>query len=493
MSSSNRVQLVSVKEVTVGATPGTPRMRTRRDTGEGLKWTPTFVDSEERRSDRMNTPPIKVGEDSGGDIKFELSYPFPDTPADVDIQSAMYNTWNDTNSRDNDGTADSVITDIATINEVLTVTTGVAFVAKALYRFTGFGVTLNNGVFACTTASATVPRFVGAGLTNETAPPAAARVKEVGFIGDSGDINATSTGLSSTTTNFTTFASLAVGKWIKIGGTGAGKRFVTEALNDWARVIGITATALTLDNRPSGWTTETGTALTIKVWCSDQIKNGATQIGQTIEKGFLGQTVPTYITQPGMVVSQYSMDLQAKAKITGSVAYMGMTGANQDTAALDASPDAATSLTSFPVMACSANVGRIGEAGATLAAPNFVKGLNFQIANNITPIEAVDTMGAAGLTGHKCDVSGQINTYFGDNSLLTKFFAGTLTSLNGRVVKDSRAFIVTLPQITYNGDGSPNASAGNQDVMLPLGFKASKEETYTNAQILFDRLEYYEA
>ncbi len=62
-----------------------------------------------------------------------------------------------------------------------------------------------------------------------------------------------------------------------------------------------------------------------------------------------------------------------------------------------------------------------------------------------------------------------------------------------RAVKDSRAFIVTLPQITYNGDGSPNASGQNQDVMLPLAFKASKEETYTNAQILFDRLEYYEA
>lgn len=493
MSSSNRVQLVSVKEVTVGTTPGTPRMRTRRDTGEGLKWTPTFVDSEERRSDRMNTPPIKVGEDSGGDIKFELSYPFPDTPADVDIQSSMYNTWTNTNSRDNDGVADAVITDLATIGTIVTCTTGTAFVAKELVRFTGLGVTLNNGVFKCTTGSATVPAFVGSGITNETTVPAAARMKVVGFIGDSGDINATATGLSSTTTDFTTLTGLAVGKWIKIGGTGAANRFVTEALNDWARVTAITATALTLDNRPSGWTTETGTGLTIKVWYGDQIKNGTTQIGQTIEKGFLGQDTPTYITQPGMVVSQYSMDWQAKAKITGNVTFMGMTGADQDTAALDASPDATPSMTSYPVMACSANIGRIAEAGSVLAAPNFVRGLNFQIANNITAIESVATMGAAGLTGHACTVTGQINTYFGDNSLLTKFFAGTLTSLNVRAVKDSRAFIVTLPQITYNGDGSPNATGQNQDVMLPLSWKASKEETYTNAQILMDRIEYYEA
>jgi len=493
MSSSNRVQLVSVVEATVGTTPGTPRMRTRRDTGEGLKWTPTFVDSGERRSDRMNSPPIKAGEDSGGDIKFELSYPFPDSPADVDIQSAMYNSWVNTNSRDNDGVADAVITDVATAGTVVTCTTGTAFVAKELVRFTGFGVTLNNGVFACTTGSATVPAFVGSGITNEVTVPAAARMKSVGFIGDSGDINATATGLSSTTTNFTTIPGCAVGRWMKIGGTGAAFRFVTSALNDWVRITAVTATALTFDNRPSGWTTETGTGLTIKFWFGDQIKNGTTQVGQTIEKGFLDQTTPTYITQPGMVVSQYSMDWTAKQQITGSVTYMGMTGADQDTAALDASPDANTSLTSFPIMACSANVGRIGEAGASLVSPNFVRALTFQISNNITSIEAVPTVGAAGLSGHACTVTGTLNTYFGDNSLLTKFFNGTTTSLNIRAAKDSRAVIVTFPQITYNGEGSPNASAANQDVMLPLAWKASKEETYTNAQVLIDRIEYWES
>ena len=235
-----------------------------------------------------------------------------------------------------------------------------------------------------------------------------------------------------------------------------------------------------------------GASARVKFWFGDQIKNGTTQIGQTIEKGFLDQTTPTYIVQPGMVVNQYSMDWTAKQKITGNVVYMGMTGASQGTSALDASPDATTSLTSFPVMACSANIGRIGEAGASLASPNFVRALTFTIDNHITPIETIGTVGASGLTGHANTVSGTLNTYFGDNTLLTKFFAGTLTSINVRAIKNNRAFIVTIPEVTYNADGSPNASVQNQDVMLPLGWKASKEETYTNAHILFDRLEYYE-
>ncbi len=493
MTSANRVRVTSVKEVTVGTTPGTPRMRTRRGTGEGLKWTPTFVQSDELRDDGMNPPPIKVGEDSGGDFPFELSYPFPNSPLATDIESAFHSAWSDMNSRDNDGTADSVITAVATTNTVLTVTTGTDFVAKELYRFTGFGVALNNGVFACTTGSATAPRFVGSGITDEAAPPASARVKCVGFIGDSGDINATATGLSSTTTDFTTFTWLVPGKWVKIGGTGAGNRFVTEALNGYARCIAKTATTVTLDNRPAGWTTETGTGLTVKVFCGDQVKNGTTQIGQTIEKGFMGQTTPTYMSQPGMVANSLTMNWTSKQKITGSVSYLGMVGAAQSTTSLDSSPDSATALADFPVMACSANVGRIGEAGSTLAAPNYVKAFTLSIGSALTAIESVDSVGAVGITSHSRAVSGTMSTYFGDNALLTKFFAGTLTSLNVRTVKESRAVILTIPQLTYDKDGSPNAGGKDQDVMLNLGWTASKEETYTNAMVLMDRMEYVEA
>ncbi|MEI9995094.1 MAG: phage tail tube protein [Rhizomicrobium sp.] len=494
MASTNRVQVASVKETTVGTTPASPRMRARRTTGEGLKWVPTFVDSEELRDDGMNGPPIKTGEDSNGDIKFELSYPYPATPQSTDIESAFHNTWSATNFRDNDGTADSVITAVATTNEVLTVITGTAFAANELYRFLGFGVAGNNSpsAFKCTQGSATVPRFVGSGITDEAVPPAGARVKCVGFQGDAGDINATANGISSTSLDFTTIAALQPGKWLKIGGTGAGNRFVTAALNDWVRIIAVAAHAVTFDNLPSGWATETGTGLTVKFWFGDQIKNGTTQIGQTIEKGFLGQAVPTYIKQPGMVVSQYTQDWTAKTKITGSVTFMGMGGASQSIAPLDAVPDPTTSLTQFPVMAASANVGRIAEAGSRLAAPNFVQSLKWTIDNQLTAVDAIDSMGPAAISSHSRKVTLTINTYFGDNTLLAKFFAGTLTSLNARVAKDSRAVILSFPQLTYNGDGSPNADAMNKDVMLSLQAVASKDETVTGAMILMDRIEWFE-
>src|SRR6266702_2930132 len=325
MTSSNRVQITSVKETTLGTTPPPPRMRTRRATGESLKYVPTFEESEELRADRMTADPIQTGTQSDGGINFELIYPVPDSPLATDIESAFYNSWTNTPTRDNDGTADSVITDVATTNTEVTHTTGPAFVASQLVRFSGFAVAGNNGVFKCTSWLATKAGPV-VWVTS---------VLVVGFVGTSGDITATATGLVSTTLDFTTLG-LAVGQWIKPGGTAAGDKFANvPANNDWARITAIAANELTLDNSPSGWGVDNGSGKTHKVWFGDQIRNGITQIGQTIERGFLGQTTPTYIAQKGLVATQLQMTWEAKKKITGSLTYLGMS-ATQGTGTLDA-------------------------------------------------------------------------------------------------------------------------------------------------------------
>lgn len=491
MTSSNRVQLTTVEETTLGTTPTTPRMRLRHMTGESLAFSPLFVEPAELRSDRMTGDSILVGTQSNGGINYEWTYPFPGSPKDTDIKSALYNTWTNTATRDNDGTADSVITDVATTNTVLTCTTGTAFVAGQLVRFTGFGVANNNGVFACTTGSATVPRFVGSGITNETAPPGTARVKVVGFIGASGDITATATGLGSTALDFTTLG-LAVGQWIKVGGTATADKFATAALNTWIRITAIAATALTCDNLPSAWTTDSGTSKTIKVWLGDTIKNATTQLGQTIERGYMGQTTPTYIVQTGMVVAQYSLSQTWREKATVSVTFLGM-GGSESTTALDASPDAAPALATYPVFAGGVNVARLGETGLALSSPNWCRALSVTVANNLTEIGSLDTSGAVGITGHECTVTGTMDTYFGSHALLTKFYAGTPSAIVSIMAKAPQAFIVTLPRVIYNGGGSPNAGSKNVDVMLSLSFRASKDETVTNALITCDRLEYYEA
>lgn len=493
MTSSNLIRVTSVIETTPGVTPNSPRMRQRRLASEQFVFAPNFMASSEIRPDRMNSDPVLVGFQSGGTISYPLIYPFPDSPNSVDLRSAFMSSFTSTPTRYNDGTADSVITAVATTNTEVTHATGDAFVAGHLVRFTGFGVSGNNGVFKCTTGGTTTSRYSGSGITDEAAPPGAARMKVIGFQGASGDISATATGLASSSLDFTTLG-LSVGQWIKIGGSATGDRFATAACNGTARITAIAANALTLDHRPTGWTTDAGSGKTIKVFFGDTIKNGSTIVTQTFERGMMGQTTPTYIVNTGMIVSQMSFRFTLNEPIVTNVTFMGM-GGSESTSTLGASPDAPLVNKDFPELINRVHVGRLTEGGANIAAPNFITELTISLNNNTAAIECIDSMYAVGHIGHALDVTGTLNSYFGSDTLLAKFINGTVTSL-AVYVRNSvsgQAVLISIPRVTFAGDGSPNATGRNVTMSLPISWMASKDETVTGAMITLDRFEYVEA
>src|SRR4051812_34006449 len=128
MGTANRVQVACVRETTMGTTPNTPRMRAMRITGESLSFTPDFVDSDELRTDRMLGDSIKVMQASQGGVNFEWTYPDDASPLSEILRSAFYNTWVNTPTFFNDGTADSVCTDAGTVANTYAVVSGGASV-----------------------------------------------------------------------------------------------------------------------------------------------------------------------------------------------------------------------------------------------------------------------------------------------------------------------------------------------------------------------------
>ena len=488
MTDSNRVQMVSVRETVLGTTPASPRMRKARIRSESISYAPTFVRDEEIRDDRMSGDPIKIGEQNSGGVAVSLSYPVPLSPLSDWMESAMYGPWMNTPSFDNDGVADSVITQVADIGDTFTVASGGdAIVANHLARMSGFGDSANNGLFKVSSSTATTIVVAGTPtLADDASPAAAARIKVVGFEGDSGDVTATADGLGSSTLDFTGLG-LAVGQWIKIGGTGSDYRFATEALNGWARITAISANALTLDNRPAGWATDAGAAKTIRVFTGDYIRNGTTQLSLSLERGFLGQTTPTYILHSGMVAGQMNWNITTEQRVDGDFTFTGMSG-SQSQVPQDAAPDA---VDSSPIMSANVNVGRIAESGSVLAAPNFVRSLSIQLNNNLRAPTAVGSIGAVDIGEGDCAVTGTVETYFGDNTLYAKLLNGTVGSLNTRINKGGQAVTFTLPRVTFNS-GAPSAGGRNQDVLLPLGYEASKD-TLTSCHLQMDRHEYFEA
>jgi hypothetical protein len=142
-------------------------------------------------------------------------------------------------------------------------------------------------------------------------------------------------------------------------------------------------------------------------------------------------------------------------------------------------------------MAANANVGRVAEAGSTLTSPNWAHSLKFQIKNNNRQLEAVDSTSPVGINSGECTVTGTIETYFGSNALLTKFYAGTVTAINSRVQKNSQALIWQFPRVTYKGNGNPQATGKNTDCMASFDFGATIDTTLTNKQVQLDRVEFY--
>lgn len=494
MTSSNRTRLAFTREDILGVTPASPRMRKARMTGEGIQYQPTFVDSDEIRDDRMLGDPIEVMKAASGPINHEESYPDDNSFLSEVWRSVMFNPWVNTPTRDNDGTADSVITDIGTTTDTVACTTGPAFVAGHLVRFTGNTAGANNAVRKCTTGSATAPAFATSGFVADAAPAAASRMKAVGFQGASGDITALADGLGSTTLDFTTL-SLQIGGGLKIGGTLDSSQFaflVTAGAvarkKAWGRIIAVTASKITMDNLPIGWTTDSGTGKTIKCWFSDLVKNGVAFSSMTIERGFLGQAIPIYITGRGMVVNTLTRDVSSGDKIKGVATFTGM-GGGKSTTPLDASPDP---VTTGAVMAANQNVGRLGVNGSTLAAPNWCKEFSFQIDNHLTPLDSVDSDEPVDMDAGDCDITGKANTYFGSDAELDAFYNGTPRSFLARVDKNGQALMYQIPRAIYRGGGNPSASAKNTQIMASFDWKASID-TLTNSQIIVERFEYFEA
>ncbi len=489
MADSNRVRFSQASETTAGTLVATPRMRTILLTGESLKYSPTFFTPATIRSDRMNISPSPINDQNSGAINFESTYPVDASYLSDWYKSAFQSTWVNTNSRDNDGTADSVITNVAAT--VITVTTGTAFVIGDLVRTTGFTAAANNTLSVVTTGGATSFTAAAATFTVDAAPAAAARAKMVGIQGVSGDITAAASGLGSTTMDFTAHG-LAVGQWIEVGGAGATFQFATAACRGYMRITAIAATALTCDNLPTGWTTDAGTSKTIRVFFSDYIRNGVTPFSLSIERAFLDQTTPTYILQKGMQVDSMALTAVTEQAITGSVNFMGMSGTS-GTAANGTTYDAAPV---ERVFTANISVGRVQENGSTVITPNFVRQLDINIANNLREDTALGTRGAIRIGSGDNLITGTLGTYFGSSTLLDKIRAGTLSSISmGASAANAtgngyRAIRYTIPVVTFTG-GDPNAGAKNQSLVIPMTFQGSIDSV-TSCQIQCDRFEYVE-
>src|ERR1043166_944554 len=501
MSDANRTSVRAVKETSFRVLPNNPAYQEIRFTSESLTYTPTTEVSNEIDSTRQIKDLILTGYDAGGDVATEYSL----ENMDIFLEGAFCNYWLRQPEVYNGAgweygasatriTATSATTITLAATSVLSGSainaTGTAFVVGHLIRVSGSTVAGVNGLFAVSGSGATSITIAGGAV--DAAPAATTRVKVVGLQGASGDIVATTSGgnaLTSTTLNFTTLG-LVVGQWVKISSEGGAYSFATAATNTYCRVSAIAANRLSFDATVGTFAADAGASKTIRVYFGDTVRNGTTPFSYRIEEQFQLDAGTRYTYFRGMEVGTLAVSGDTRAVITATLTLLG-----SDSTGFTSSRDSGASTITPPtgnVLDSSNSIPWLLEGGATVTTPNYVSSFGFSLENNLRAQNAVGSPGAIGIGQGRSNFTGNLNTYFGDETLLAKLINNTASScaFAFRDASTSRAEIWDVPRLKYSS-GVPEVTGIDTDLFANLGFQALRDtlngRDYT---VLLSRFDY---
>lgn len=426
VASTNLTKTSRVREIVPGVTPNNPVWNEIIKTSFGLKTTPTRGRSKDVRSDGQAGGSFLLDAMNDGAVGAEHKFKHFDDYH----ESSIKGVWNNKAERDNNGTADSVITAVAASSDTYTVTDGVAidFAPGMIVLASGFAQAANNLRFRAAASTNGTSVISPNGRADEAAPPAAARLKAVGFEGEADDITATATGIASTLLDFTTF-NMQIGEWHYFKGEASGNLFAATANRGRARVSNITAHAIDYDILPAGWQADAGTGKSIQVYFPDFVKNGTTVTSYSHESQQLGIATPLYEYFKGDFVNQASIQLTGAKEIDLSFEFVGMSGTAPVTSRFAGSAD--RTAPAYGTMTANLNVGDLFQNNVSL-----ISGLNcmsqgsIKINNNINREPVVGGLGNCAIVVGSLTVSGEIETYLGDETILVQGITDTLSGFS---------------------------------------------------------------
>ncbi|UYE96257.1 hypothetical protein [Vibrio phage 33Fb.4] len=467
MSDTNRVRLAIVEETTPGTVPNNPKLVRQRVTNmPSLAVTPETIESEELDPSMQTTDLIKVGQAVGGEFGMEFSY-------DAQKQSMigiMRNSWNSFTQYKGDEVGAISAGKVAVTN------VGAALPVGALVLFKNFNNSANNGVKPVTAATTT--EITAAGLVADASKTGKEAIHVVGLQGGSGHLTVTANTLEATSgsnIDFTNFK-LRPGSLIKLGGKDAANRFATANVNAMVRVTKIEAKKLTLSDLPTGWAADDGAGKTIQVWLpEDDIVNGVATKSFTFLQSFLDHNPVTHQIFNGMRIGTMNMEMRSKQIVTFSINAQGTKGAIDETGVAGATIlPASTDV----VINTSSNVAELREAGRKIEGPNYVTGVTLALNNNPRNDDAIGYESPVNIGGGTFQLTGTLNTYFGNKSLVEKVINNSTTSLLLNFKDGEGQHVVfDMPRVKYSS-GSPAVSGKNAANTADLGYTALKHLDY---------------
>lgn len=492
MSDTNRVglriQRNSERDIPITLSPN--ELRQLRYTGTpGLAFAPNSVISEEIREDRQIPDSILVGASAGGNANFELSF----GTFDILIESTMLSLFNNTIRKD--GVVEIVSFGVNTV----TVDDGTDFQIGQVMRFTHNDANGNNfdgpyEISGIATDTLTIGSIDGGpAISAGETPNADSAIRIVGLKAQSDtDISvvvAAGVATFSFPVNFIDDANgpalpLVVGQWIKCS------QFAAAGNNIAYRITGVDLAADEVTAvAQTGVITDAATSEQVEVYYGDYIRNGTELITAhqfAIERRYSDHSPITRELFLGMAVQQMQLSLTSQAIATGQFTFLGF---NSETS-VDSPAYAELYVGGVPtdidaedfeVYNTSTNVGRIalGADDITSGTNNLVLEATLTFNNNLRERPAVGVFGASSIGLGQLNVSGNLNTYFDDKTILDLILSNADTEYNTLVQNtDGRSMLFDLPRVKLTS-GAPEVAGGNQDVVLNPDIQALRDPTLT--------------
>lgn len=467
-ATSTRVSIV--RETEYGVLPANPQMQMLRFNSSNLSANITSTTSDEINDTRNISDSSMVGVENSGDIETELSL----LSHDQLIEGAMFSSW----SRMPEVTNKAVNSPIASISDdtVTLVSGGAVFEPGMIVKLSGFAEGSLNRKAVVVSSSAT-ELVLDRSLGTAASAPIGTRIKAVGVQAETDDIVATANGLTSTILDFTEL-NIAVGCWVKLGGSATATRFTRTENNGFCRVSFIGENMLTFDIVPEGFDADSGSGKTIEIFTGDYIRNGTTRHSYSVEQLYLDTTPVVRQMFRGVVVGSLSLSMEAQSIVTCSFNLMG-----SESEYMDVAPTGQSyyRLSNTEILNTSSNVGRIAEAGARIAGRNCIMSAAINLDNNLRGRPCIGSLAYRDIGAGRCNVSGNLNTYFGSAILAKKILSNEESSVDFRFSGlDSSTVIYDLPRLKFT-EGSTPISGIDSDVMLDAGFQAlvHPTENYT--------------
>ena len=200
-------------------------------------------------------------------------------------------------------------------------------------------------------------------------------------------------------------------------------------------------------------------------WSTNVLKNGGTAQFFTFEEtSELGAT-DSYQRYTGCMVNSLSMDINTRQIVTVSASLMG-SAPSLGTAIVSGATYTAANTTA--VQAAPAGIAGLNIAGISAK----VRRLSWQVNNNLRERPVVDSLYSLEMGSGRCDVTGSIEAYFENNTLMQAILdhtSGAFSLTVGTVTNEK--YTIAFPKAIF-GDGQFGQRSQDTDVILTIPFRA---------------------